>query len=68
MGIEAIELMLEAAESAGYNVDWGGIFDDIDLDVSDFETLIEECLANIEIINVNFFIIYFYFVNTIQNL
>ena len=40
MGIEAIELMLEAAASAGYDVDWGGIFDSIDLDVSDFETLV----------------------------
>ena len=40
MGIEAIELLLEAAASAGYEVDWGGIFDNIDLDTSNFESLV----------------------------
>lgn len=40
IGIEAIELLLEAAASAGYDVDWGGILDDIDLDTSSFETLV----------------------------
>jgi len=40
MGIDAIQLMLEAASSAGYEVDWGGIFDDIEIDFSDYETLI----------------------------
>ena len=39
IGIEAIELLLEAAESAGYNVDWGGMFDDLDLDTSNFESV-----------------------------
>lgn len=40
IGIEAIELLLEAAASAGYDVDWGGIFDDLDLDTSNFESLV----------------------------
>ena len=40
IGIEAIELLLEAAASAGYNVDWDGILDNIDLDTSNFETLV----------------------------
>lgn len=40
IGIEAIEVLLEAAASAGYDVDWGGILDNIDLDTSDFETLV----------------------------
>ena len=40
-GIEAIGLMLEAASAAGYDVDFGGILDNIDLDTSNFETLIE---------------------------
>lgn len=39
IGIEAIELMLEAAESAGYDIDWGGIFDDLDIDMSNFESV-----------------------------
>lgn len=40
IGIEAIQLLLEAAADAGYNVDWGGILDDIDIDTADFETLV----------------------------
>ena len=32
IGIEAIELLLEAAASAGYDIDWGGMFDDLDID------------------------------------
>lgn len=40
MGIDAIELMLEAAADAGYDIDWGGILDGIDLETSDFESLI----------------------------
>lgn len=40
IGVEAIELLLESAEAAGYDVDWGGILDDIDLDTSSFETLV----------------------------
>ena len=40
IGIEAIELLLEAAASAGYDIDWGGILDGIDLDTSNFETLV----------------------------
>ena len=40
LGIEAIELLLEAAAAAGYDVDWGGIFDDLDLDTSNFESLV----------------------------
>ena len=40
IGIEAIELLLEAAVSAGYDIDWGGILDGIDLDTSNFETLV----------------------------
>lgn len=39
IGIEAIELMLEAAESAGYDIDWGGMFDDLDIDMSNFESV-----------------------------
>lgn len=39
IGIEAIELLLEAAVAAGYNVDWGGIFDDLDIDTSNFESV-----------------------------
>lgn len=41
LGIEAIELLLEAAASAGYDVDWSGILDNIDLDTSSFETLVQ---------------------------
>lgn len=41
MGIEAIGLLLEAAAAAGYDVDWDGILSDIDLDTSEFETLVE---------------------------
>ena len=40
IGIEAIELLLEAAASAGYDIDWDGILDGIDLDTSNFETLV----------------------------
>lgn len=40
MGIEAIELMLEAAVDAGYDVDWGSVLDGIDIDTAGFETLI----------------------------
>lgn len=40
IGIESIELLLEAAKSAGYDIDWGGILGDIDLDTSNFETLV----------------------------
>ena len=39
IGIEAIELLLEAAASAGYDVDWGGIFDDLEIDTSNFESV-----------------------------
>lgn len=39
IGIEAIELLLEAAASAGYDIDWGGIFDDLDIDISNFESV-----------------------------
>lgn len=39
LGIEAIELLLEAAASAGYDVDWGGLFDDLDIDKSNFESV-----------------------------
>lgn len=45
IGIEAIELLLEAAVSAGYDVDWGGILDGIDLDTSSFETLVSAAEA-----------------------
>ena len=41
MGIESIQLLLEAAKAAGYDVDWGGILDDLDLNTTDFETLVE---------------------------
>ena len=40
IGIDAIELLLEAAAAAGYDIDWGGIFDDLDLDTSNFESLV----------------------------
>ena len=39
IGIEAIELLLEAAASAGYDIDWGGMFDDLDIDMSNFESV-----------------------------
>ena len=39
LGIEAIELLLEAAAAAGYDIDWGGIFDDLDIDTSNFESV-----------------------------
>lgn len=39
IGIEAIELLLEAAAAAGYDIDWGGIFDDLDIDTSNFESV-----------------------------
>lgn len=39
IGIEAIQLILEAASTAGYNVDWGGILDNLDLDKTDSEEL-----------------------------
>lgn len=39
IGIEAIELLLEAAAAAGYDVDWGGMFDDLDIDISNFESI-----------------------------
>ena len=39
IGIEAIELLLEAAAAAGYDIDWGGIFDDLDIDMSNFESV-----------------------------
>lgn len=39
IGIDAIELLLEAAQSAGYDVDWDGIFDDLDIDTSNFENV-----------------------------
>lgn len=45
IGIEAIELLLEAAASAGYDIDWGGILDGIDLDTSSFETLVSAAEA-----------------------
>lgn len=63
IGIEAIELLLEAAASAGYDVDWSGILDNIDLDTSDFETLVSFAekaqselnkLENYENLNFNF--------------
>lgn len=63
MGIEAIELMLEAAVDAGYDVDWGGILDGIDLDTANFETLVSVAetaqkefnkLENIDDVNFNF--------------
>lgn len=63
IGIEAIELLLEAAASAGYDVDWGGILDGIDIDVSNFETLVSIAesaqtafnnLENVEDVNFNF--------------
>lgn len=41
IGIEAIQLLLEAAASAGYDIDWDGILDNIDLDTSSFETLLQ---------------------------
>jgi hypothetical protein len=40
MGIEAIELLLEAAASAGYDIDWGSILEGVNLDTSSFETLV----------------------------
>lgn len=40
IGIEAIELMLEAAVDAGYDVDWGNVLDGVDIDTAGFETLI----------------------------
>ena len=40
LGIEAIELLLEAAGAAGYDVDWDGLLDNIDLDTAEFETLV----------------------------
>lgn len=40
IGLDAIQLLLEAASSAGYTVDWGGILDSVDLDTSNYETLI----------------------------
>lgn len=64
IGIEAIELLLEAAASAGYNVDWDGILDNIDLDTSNFETLVSTAekaqetfnkLKDVEDINLNFY-------------
>lgn len=64
IGIEAIELLLEAAASAGYNVDWDGILDNLDLDTSNFETLVSTAekaqeefnkLKDIEDINLNFY-------------
>ena len=45
MGADAIGLMLEAAVAAGYNVDWGGILDNIDLGISDLETLVSTAEA-----------------------
>jgi len=45
LGIEAIQLLLEAAGSAGYDVDWDGILDNIDLDTSSFETLVSTAEA-----------------------
>lgn len=45
IGIEAIELLLEAAKSAGYEIDWGSILDGIDLDTSSFETLVSAAEA-----------------------
>lgn len=41
IGIEAIGLLLEGASAAGYNIDWGGLLDGIDLATSNFETLLE---------------------------
>ena len=40
LGVEAIQLILEGASSAGYEVDWDGILDNFDLNTSDFESLI----------------------------
>ena len=40
IGIEAIGLLLEAAAAAGYDVDWDGILDNIDLDTAKFDTLL----------------------------
>ena len=63
IGIEAIELLLEAAASAGYDIDWDGILDGIDLDTSNFETLVSTAeaaqtafnkLEGIEDVNFNF--------------
>lgn len=63
MGIEAIQLMLEAAGAAGYDVDWDGILDNLSLDTSDFETLISTAetaqaafnkLEGVEDVNFNF--------------
>ncbi len=45
IGVEAIELLLEAAASAGYDIDWDGILDGIDLDTSNFETLVSTAEA-----------------------
>lgn len=45
IGAEAIELLLEAAAAAGYEIDWGGILDDIDLDTSSFESLVSAAEA-----------------------
>lgn len=45
IGIEAIELLLEAAASAGYDIDWDGILDGIDFDTSNFETLVSTAEA-----------------------
>lgn len=45
IGIEAIELLLEAAAAAGYDIDWDGILDGIDLDTSSFETLVSSAEA-----------------------
>lgn len=41
LGIEAIQLMLEAAQAAGYDVDWDGILDNFEFDTSNYDTLIE---------------------------
>ena len=63
IGIEAIELLLEAAASAGYDIDWDGILDGIDLDTSNFETLVSTAeaaqtafnkLEGVEDVNFNF--------------
>lgn len=55
--------MLEAAASAGYDIDWDGILDGIDLDTSNFETLVSTAeaaqtafnkLEGVEDVNFNF--------------
>lgn len=51
IGIEAIGLLLEGAVAAGYNIDWNGILGGLDLETSDFETLLEYAEAAQEAFN-----------------